>query len=112
MLRFAVIAFVGCWTSSTPTPVEPAPQPTYSSARATAPAPTFPQTTPREAIESFLDAIDARRYDVVLRFIPAKYASTLTEDKIRDEFEGPSSAANRAIIDEIRAHLTMSDIIE
>lgn len=51
------------------------------------PEQTYSQATPREAIASFIAAFEAKRWDIVVRFVPAKHADDITEDKIRDEVE-------------------------
>ena len=48
----------------------------------------YPQDTPQNALRSFLRAIDMKRWDVVMRFVPDDLRAEMTEDKIRDAFEG------------------------
>jgi hypothetical protein len=46
----------------------------------------YPQDTPRACLRSFLRAVELRRYDVLVRFVPKDYA--MTEEQIRAQFEG------------------------
>jgi len=58
---------------------------------ATDPLSFYPQDTPGHALRSFLRAIDLRRWDVVLRFVPNEYRKHMSENNVRDEFEGKES---------------------
>ncbi len=58
---------------------------------ATDPLSFYPQDTPGHALRSFLRAIDLRRWDVVLRFVPNEYRKHMSEANVRDEFEGKES---------------------
>ncbi len=46
----------------------------------------YPQDTPKNALRSFLRAVELKRYDVLTRFVPKAYA--MTADQLRTEFEG------------------------
>jgi hypothetical protein len=49
----------------------------------------YPQDTPQHALRSFLRAVETKRYDVVLRFVPDAYKDKqMTTDKIKEQFEG------------------------
>jgi hypothetical protein len=61
------------------------------------------QGTPRAAARTFVRAIDARRYDVVLRLVPDRYRGGLTADKLRDFWEGAHKDEHRALLERIRA---------
>lgn len=54
----------------------------------------YPQDTPGHALRSFLRAIDLKRWDVVLRFIPNEYRKHMTEANVKDEFEGKNREDN------------------
>jgi hypothetical protein len=56
------------------------------------------QRTPRAALRTFLRALGARRYDIVLRLAPRRHRVDLTADKVRQYWE--------ARPDETRALLT------
>ena len=48
----------------------------------------YPQDTPSHALRSFVRAVELRRYDVVLRFVPNRWRQEMNEGKIREQFEG------------------------
>jgi hypothetical protein len=48
----------------------------------------YPQDTPAHALRSFVRAVELKRYDVVLRFVPNRWRQEMNEGKIRDQFEG------------------------
>lgn len=48
----------------------------------------YPQDSPRGALRSFLRAVELRRYDVVLRFVPNEWRKDMTPDKVKTQFEG------------------------
>ena len=48
----------------------------------------YPQDTPNHALRSFVRAVELKRYDVVLRFVPNRWRQEMNETKIRDQFEG------------------------
>ena len=61
------------------------------------------QGTPRAALRTFVRALDARRYDVVLRLIPDRYRARLTAELLRDFWEGAHKDEHRALLERIRA---------
>jgi hypothetical protein len=65
----------------------------------------YPQHTPEEALRSFVRAVENRRYDVVLRFVPARYRATITVDKLRERWEGGARDELYAELQSVRAHL-------
>lgn len=65
----------------------------------------YPQATPEEALRSFVRAVENRRYDVVLKFVPARYRATVTVEKLRERWEGERRGS---LLDDLalaRAHL-------
>jgi hypothetical protein len=64
------------------------------------------QETPRAAVRTFVRALDARRYDVVLRVIPDRYRAGLSVDRLRAFWEGAERDAHRALLEQIRAAVT------
>jgi hypothetical protein len=46
----------------------------------------YPQDTPRNALRSFVRAIENKRWDVLVRFVPKAYG--MTAEQIQKEFEG------------------------
>lgn len=61
------------------------------------------QATPRAAIRTFVRALDARRYDVVLRLVPDRYRPGLSVDRLRTFWEGEHKDEHRALLERIRA---------
>ena len=50
----------------------------------------YGQTTPREALRSFLRAYSLKRWDVLLRFVPQSYRERMTVETIKTQFDGES----------------------
>lgn len=47
----------------------------------------YGQRTPRETLYSFVKAVERRKYEVLMRFVPMAYAGSMTPDTIRAQFE-------------------------
>jgi hypothetical protein len=65
----------------------------------------YTQSTPDEALRSFIRAVDQRRYDVLVRFVPTRYRAVFTADKLRDRWDGDAGAPLRQQLEVVRAHL-------
>jgi hypothetical protein len=65
----------------------------------------YGQRTPSEALRSFVRALERRRYDIVLRFVPAKWAEGITVEKLRREWEGNKKDEVGALIRNLKANL-------
>lgn len=65
----------------------------------------YGQRTPRDALRSFVRAMEYRRYEVILRFVPAEYRRTMTVQQIRAMFEGEQQTRTIALLNNLRAHL-------
>lgn len=65
----------------------------------------FAQDSPRAALRTFVRALDRRRYDVLLRLIPAGRRVNVTEETLRRTWEGPDAAPHRALLGRLRASL-------
>jgi hypothetical protein len=61
------------------------------------------QATPRAALVTFVRALDAHRYDVVLRLVPDRYRSGLSADRLRTFWEGDRKDEHRALLERVRA---------
>ncbi len=48
----------------------------------------YPQDTPAHTLRSFVRAVELKRYDVVLRFVPNRWRQEMNEAKVREQFEG------------------------
>lgn len=53
----------------------------------------YDQSTPREALRSFLRAMEARRYDVVMRFIPTDRKEGVTPEQFEEDRTGKNREA-------------------
>ena len=67
------------------------------------PAPeVFANTTPREAVRSFVLAWQRRRWDVMMGLVPTRYREHLSADKIREQIEQPEQRAMlQALVDDL-----------
>jgi hypothetical protein len=63
------------------------------------------QETPRAAVRTFVRALDARRYDVLLRLIPDRDRGALTAEQLRAFWEGRDAEAHRRLLERVRAAL-------
>ena len=48
----------------------------------------YPQDTPAHTLRSFIRAVELKRYDVLLRFVPTPWRAEMTAEKMKVEFEG------------------------
>lgn len=65
----------------------------------------YSQRTPRDALRSFVRAMEYQRYDVILRFVPGEYRRTMTVQQIRAMFQGEQRTRTLALLQNLRAHL-------
>ncbi|MEO5768828.1 MAG: hypothetical protein ABIS92_10795 [Polyangia bacterium] len=65
----------------------------------------FRQDSPRAALRTFVRAVDRRRYDVVLRLVPAARRSGVTVETLRAYWEGAGAAEHRRWLDHLRVNL-------
>jgi hypothetical protein len=73
--------------------------------RVDGPAPDpWGQRTPRAALRTFLRALGARRYDIVLRLVPRRHRIDLTADKLRQYWEARPDET-RALLKRLQAGL-------
>jgi hypothetical protein len=61
----------------------------------------YPQDTPKNTLRSFVRAVELKRYDVLVRFVPKAYG--MNEDKIRMEFEGERAQEISDLLTKLRA---------
>jgi hypothetical protein len=61
------------------------------------------QATPRAAVRTFVRALDARRYDVVLRLVPDRYRGGLSAERLRTFWEGEDRDKHQAMLARLRA---------
>lgn len=66
----------------------------------------YPQDTPERTLRSFMRAVQARRYEALLRFIPQSLEEQYTLATLRERFDGPGRTALIAQLDSIGRHLS------
>jgi hypothetical protein len=65
----------------------------------------YGQRTPEEALRSFVRAVERRRYDIVLRFVPARWAGAMTAQKLRQQWEGAKREELAALLKRLKENL-------
>jgi hypothetical protein len=61
------------------------------------------QATPRAAVRTFIRALDAHRYDIVLRLVPNRYRAGLSAERLRTFWEGDQRQEHQVLLERIRA---------
>jgi len=69
------------------------------------PAQFYSQSSPREALRSFVRAYQARRWDVMLRYVPKRYRERMDADTMRRQFDGEQRDEMAELMKKIAAHL-------
>ena len=72
----------------------------------------YGQGTPRHAIEAFLRALENKRYDVLMRFVPDAHLEGLDQKKLREAWEGTQKDEMRKIAAAVRAALPTAKLEE
>lgn len=65
----------------------------------------YDQSTPRAALRSFVRAMERRRYDVVLRFVPEADREGMTEEHMAQAWEGDAREEIDRLLANLRANL-------
>jgi hypothetical protein len=65
----------------------------------------YPQHAPDEALRSFVRAVERKRWEVVLRFIPNRYRATVTAESLQQSWEGERRKELLAQLTAVKAHL-------
>ncbi|MEM1417066.1 MAG: hypothetical protein AAGH15_19370 [Myxococcota bacterium] len=65
----------------------------------------YDQSTPRAALRSFVRALAAKRYDVVLRFVPDADREGMTTESMERAFEGEGREETERLLAALRANL-------
>jgi hypothetical protein len=65
----------------------------------------YSQSTPREALRSFVRAYSLKRWEVMLAFVPTKYRERMTVEKMRNQFEGAHREEIESMMNMIQANL-------
>ena len=69
------------------------------------PTDVYSQRTPRETLRSFVRALEQRRYEIVLRFVPARWAKDMTAAKLKKAWEGKGKEPLELLIRNLKANL-------
>jgi hypothetical protein len=72
----------------------------------------YARGTPREAIRSFVRAIEHQRYDVVLALLPRAERERLTEEGLRAQWDGPGREEVERLVSALRGALATSPVQE
>lgn len=70
----------------------------------------YAQDTPRHAVQSFVRAVERKRYDVVLRFVPLGHREGVTAKMIKDSWEGAEKGELLATLVAIKQSLPTAAI--
>ena len=65
----------------------------------------YPQRAPDDALRSFIRAVEHKRWEVVLRFLPQRFRSTITTEKLKERWEGAGAGELKAQLVVVKAHL-------
>lgn len=65
----------------------------------------YDQTTPRNALRSFLRAYHLERWEVMLRFVPNAYREKMTPDLMKAQFTGPSKEQMETLVRTLEANV-------
>jgi hypothetical protein len=72
---------------------------------ATNPLAFYDQSTPRNALRSFVRAYRLERWDVMLRFVPSTYREKMDAAKMKAQFTGPSHEQMENLINTIEGNM-------
>jgi hypothetical protein len=62
----------------------------------------YPQDTPRHALNSFVRAVERKRYDVILRLAPDAKRADMTPNQVKESWEGPEKEEVSRVASAIR----------
>lgn len=65
----------------------------------------YDQSTPRAALRSFVRAMERRRYDVVMRFVPKPDLEGMSPERMKQSWEGDAREEIERLIANLQAHL-------
>ncbi len=65
----------------------------------------YSQATPRDVLRSAMRAYHLKRWDVMLRFVPKKWAKAMDEKKMELQFAGPQKEQIATLMNMIQANL-------
>jgi hypothetical protein len=74
------------------------------------PRDTLTNSTPREALRSFVRAWEHKRWSTIITLIPSKYRTLVNEDKVREQLEQPEQQAMlELLVDSLNAPIDEHD---
>ena len=65
----------------------------------------YDQSTPRDALRSFVRAMERERYDVIMRMVPQADMEGMSEERMREAWGGDNREEIERLIANLRAHL-------
>lgn len=72
----------------------------------------YAQDTPRHAVQGFVRALERRRYDVILRYVPDAHKEGLDVAKLKDAWEGPDKDEMAQVLAALKQTLPNASIEE
>ena len=72
---------------------------------ATNPLAFYDQSTPKNALLSFIRAFRLERWDIMLRFVPNQYREKMDATKLKAQFTGPSKDQMEALMNSLEANV-------
>lgn len=72
----------------------------------------YAQDTPRHAVQGFVRALDRKRYDVVLRFVPDSHKEGLDAAKLKASWEGEEKQEMEQVLAALKQALPSASIEE
>jgi len=72
----------------------------------------YAQDTPRHAVQGFVRALERKRYDVVLRFVPDKHKEGLDAKKLQTSWEGEEKQEMEQVLAALKQALPSASIDE
>lgn len=62
----------------------------------------YEQKTPREALRSFIRALERKRYEVIIRFAPRKWRRRMDIEDLKDLYEGENAKKTKILISKLK----------
>ncbi len=72
----------------------------------------YPQDTPRRAIQGFIRAVERKRYDVVMRYVPTSHQEGLDRAKLQAAWEGAEKDEIQQVVAALKQSLAAATIEE
>jgi hypothetical protein len=72
----------------------------------------YAQDTPRHAIQGFMRAVERKRYDVVLKFVPDSHKEGLDPSKLKTAWEGHDKEEIEQVVSSLKQALPTASIEE